>query len=124
TDAELDQVTAGMLKVGDANSGNMNISGAINPANAASLSLQSGGTISQAGGSVITEANLALRAVGAVTLTGNNDVNNLSASVTGAGNGFSFSDADDLMVTTVDNVSGVATANGAISISTGNGALT
>src|SRR5438034_8624526 len=64
TDAELDQMTAGLLKVGDANSGNMNISGAINPDNTSTCLISSHTVITYAGVCVNNEANLAVRAAG------------------------------------------------------------
>ena len=52
------------------------------------------GAVTQSG--AVNYSNLILGVTGPVTLTGNNDVTNLAASVSGAGNGFSFNDVDDL----------------------------
>src|SRR5207248_25294 len=72
---ELNQVTAGTLKVGTAASGNLTISGPINPSGAGILSLQSSGSvIENTTGATITATQLAVRAGGAVTLMQANDV--------------------------------------------------
>ena len=53
-----------------------------------------------------------------------NDVTTLAATVTGAGNAFSYNDANALTIGTVDGVNGITTNNGAITVATTNGALT
>ena len=73
TDAELDTVAAGTLRVGRANSGNMIISASLTPAGATTLSLISGSNVTENAGATITETNLAINAVGSVTL---NEANN------------------------------------------------
>ena len=45
TDAELDRVSAGVLKIGSATAGDITLSDAISPANAATLSLETGGAV-------------------------------------------------------------------------------
>ena len=122
TDAELDTVTAGTLRVGRATSGNMTISAAIDTLNTTTTSLISGGTVTQT--APITETNLAVTSVGAVTLTNaGNDVTTIAANVTGAGNAFSYTDANALTIGSVDGINGI-TNNGAITVTTTNGALT
>ena len=121
TDAELDTVTAGTVRVGRNNSGNLTISAAIDTANTTTTTLISGGTVTQT--APITETNLAVSSVGAVTLTNaGNDVTTLAANVTGAGNAFSYTDANALTIGTVDGINGVTTNNGNIGLQTG-GAL-
>src|SRR5262249_54324495 len=70
--------------------------------------------------------DLVIRAVNAVTLDQANDVETttLAAVVTGAGQGFTFTDANDLTIGTVDGVSGITTSDGAIAVSTTGGDLT
>src|SRR6185436_4908818 len=85
TDAELDTVTAGTLRVGRANSGNMTISAAITPAGTSTLSLISGAAVTETAGSTITTTNLRVSSVGAVDLTQNNDITTLAGNVSGAG---------------------------------------
>ena len=70
-----------------------------------------GGTVTDTSG--IVQQNLRIESIGSVTLDGNNDVDNLSARVTGNGSTFRFDDDDNLNVTTVDTVAGVQTTNAA-----------
>src|SRR5262249_1886808 len=114
TSAELNQVTANRLTVGNANSGNMTVSAAIAPSGTTNLTLITGGTVGGAG--ALTVANLRISSVGAVTLTGNNDVGTLAAAVSGAGNAFSYTDINNLIIGTVDGVTGLTTNNGAINL--------
>ena len=53
-----------------------------------------------------------------------NDVTTIAANVTGAGNAFSYTDANALTIGTVDGINGITTNNGAITVTTTNGALT
>ena len=124
TDAELDTVAAGTLRVGRANSGNMIISASLTPAGATTLSLISGSNVTENAGATITETNLAINAVGSVTLNEANNLTTIAANVTGAGNAFSYTDANALAVGSVDGINGVTTNNGAIAVATTNGALT
>jgi filamentous hemagglutinin family protein len=78
------------------------------------LSLTAGGAVSQTG--ALLAQGLRVSAGGATTLNGNNDVNTLAASITGAANGFAFTDVDDVTVGTVNGLSGIATVNGAVTI--------
>ena len=113
TDAELDTVTAGILRVGRANSGNMTISAAHDARRLRrTLSLISGGAVTETAGSTITTTNLRVSSVGAVDLTQNNDVTTLAGNVSGAGNTFGFVDTNGFAVGTVDTVTGLTTNNG------------
>ena len=123
TSAELDLVTAGVLRVGNASSGSILVSSAIAPANTNTLSLINNGTVSQNAGATITESNLRISSDGAVTLTENNDAGTIAANVTGLGNAFSFTDVNDLIVGTVDTVSGITTNGGNVTLDVG-GSLT
>jgi len=111
TDGELDLVTAGILRVGStSSSGNMTVTAAISPANASTLSLFTGGTLTDT--STIAVTNLAITSVGAVTLNSANNVTTLAATVTGAGNAFAFqNEADGFTVGVVDGVTGMQTAD-------------
>ncbi|MCI0684277.1 MAG: autotransporter-associated beta strand repeat-containing protein [Gemmataceae bacterium] len=131
TDAELDRVTAGVLKIGDANSGAMTISADISRTGGV-LSLQSGSTITENVGADIAVAtasgSLALRAVGAITLDQGNAVGNLAATTTSGGITYVEGNAGGAVAISgasgVDGLNGVTTANAPISISTTNGTIT
>jgi filamentous hemagglutinin family protein len=119
---ELNHVTAGILRIGDANSGNLRIAGAIAPANTTTLSLQSGGSISQiTPGNSITVNNLALHAGTTITLNSANHVDTIAAS---AGGEIQYNDADALAIGSVDGLNGVLANNSDITISTTAGDLT
>ena len=62
--------------------------------------------------------------MGSVTLNEANNLTTIAANVTGAGNAFSYTDANALAVGSVDGINGVTTNNGAITVATTNGALT
>src|SRR5262249_13557640 len=73
TAAELGIITASILQIGDSDSGNITVSAAVATPGAQTLSLQTGGGVTEAGGS-ITANNLVVRAVNAVVMTGTNNV--------------------------------------------------
>ncbi|MDA1165598.1 MAG: hypothetical protein O3B13_21080, partial [Planctomycetota bacterium] len=114
TDTELDRVTASIIQVGSTTAGNVTVEGDIDPANTSTLTIITGGTITQTSGNTITETNLRLSAAGGVTLNQDNDVDVLAGLTTGAA--FSFTDADDLIVGTVDTQVGISTSNGEITL--------
>ena len=116
TGAELNQVTAGVLQVGDGAAGAITVSGAIAPIGASVLSLVNNNTVSEGGGGTITENSLRVSSAGPVTLDGNNHVNNVAAVTTAPGGTFSISDANPLTVATVDGVNGISTADAAITL--------
>lgn len=122
TDAELDRITAGTLQIGDATSGPITISTGVSPGGTSMLALQTGGAISQTG--TITETNLALRAVGAITLGSANSVATLAASTTGAGSNIQFANGGALALGTVNGLTGVTTIDGGITLSATGGDLT
>jgi hypothetical protein len=127
TDAELDRVTAGVIRIGDAAAGSITVTAQITPANAATLSLISGGTITNsAADKGIQVVNLALRG-GSVNLGTStfNDVTSLAGTSTGAGGGFSFRDnSGALTIGTADGEIGVATSGGVIDVTATAGLLT
>ena len=77
SDSELDAITAGILRVGSSASGNLSISSAISSGATTTLSLITGGTITQTG--TVTETNLALSAADDVNMNQNNTVDTLAA---------------------------------------------
>ncbi|WP_044558833.1 MBG domain-containing protein [Azospirillum sp. B4] len=107
--AGINGVTAGTLVLGRADiseTAGYTIAGAIAPTNVTTLSLVTGGAITQSSGAGITVPNLVVRAAGDIGLaTAANSVGTLAAS-TSAG-GVSFTDAGALTVGTVDGLSGV-----------------
>src|SRR5207302_1282613 len=120
SNAELNEVSAGTLQIGDAVSGSITISAAIDvSAKVGTLDLETGGGITEKAGTV-TVANLAIRAVNAVSMPQANDVTTgaLAADVTGAGQGFTFTDANDLTIGTADGLNGATTNGGAITVDT------
>ncbi|MEA1671883.1 MBG domain-containing protein [Nitrospirillum sp. BR 11163] len=106
--AGINGVTAGALIIGRTDiseTAGYTIAGAIAPT-VTTLSLMTGGAISQTSGSAITATNLALRAGGDIGLaTAANSVGTLAAT-TSAGS-VSFKDSGALTVGTVDGLSGV-----------------
>jgi hypothetical protein len=90
-----------------------------------SISLTSAGTVTLVSGGAVTELppviapSLSVTAVGPVLMTDANQVGTLAASVTGAGNAFTFrNDSLDLTIGTVGGVSGITTNGGAITLQT------
>ena len=77
TDAELDRITAEVLRIGDANAGGITISAAIAPAGTDTLHLISGGGIEETAPG-LTVANLAVEAGDMVSLYHNNYVQTLA----------------------------------------------
>src|SRR5581483_5728564 len=81
TDTELDNVTAGAIRVGSLSAGAINVSAAITPAGTTFLSLINNAGVSETGS--ITVANLRVSSGGAVNLGGANQVGTLAGSATG-----------------------------------------
>ncbi len=122
TDAELDNVTAGVLTIGNAAMGAIDVSAAVSPAGTNTLHLISDEGFTDDAG--ITVANLAVDGDAAAVLDAGHDVDTLAFILTDNGAGFTFVDTDTLAVGSVDGVTGGVTNNGAISISTQDGSLT
>ncbi|HZX31398.1 MAG TPA: filamentous hemagglutinin N-terminal domain-containing protein, partial [Rhodocyclaceae bacterium] len=149
TAAEIDRLmtdsadTTATLHIGSANAGNINISAPLAPAggfNNAIISLESGGSISQATSTAaITAAQLAVRAAGNVALdTAANNVTVLAGNISGTADStgpyFHFKAAGNLLIDMVDGVMGISipapsggytagTAGGVIALEAG-GSLT
>src|SRR5581483_10889595 len=77
TNAELSTITAGTLRIGNVSAGNMTISADIAPAGTSTLSLQTGGTMTQTAG-ILTVTNLAIRSGGQAMLFDLNAVGTLA----------------------------------------------
>ena len=106
TDAELDRITAGTLRVGDASSGAITISADISPASVTTLHLTSGSTVTGTAGGVVVNS-LAITAAGAASVTdATTDVTNVA--ISSPGFSVDFNDANGLTVTSVDGVDGIS----------------
>jgi hypothetical protein len=108
TQAELNHVTAGALRIGSTSSGTINVSAPITAvATWNVLTLISGGGITEAAAGSLTVPNLRIKSAGPVSLLSANDVGALAASSASA---FSFSNGDNnLLVGIVDGQIGIAT---------------
>ena len=81
------------------------------------------GTISQATGSTLTASGLGVQASAAPALTTSAPLSTIAADITGAGNGFSFSQSGPFSVGSVGGISGVSTNGGPISLAATGGTL-
>jgi hypothetical protein len=123
TGAELNTVTAGVLQVGNASAGAMTVSAAVAPGGTPTLDLETSSTITETGAATVTVANLAVRSAGSVTLTNANVTATVAGVVSNTGQGFTYRDANNLVIGTVDGVAGITTNGGAISVATVPGSL-
>lgn len=123
TDADLDTLTGSRVRIGNSTTGNITVSAAISPT-IANLTLTTGGGISQTGGSTITATSLKLDSVNALSLTENNVVSQLAATISTASADFTFVNNAALNVTTVDGTAGISTNNGDIALTTNGATLT
>ncbi len=115
TDAELDLITSSRLVIGaTVNTGNINVTAPISRAGVATLSLLSGGTISNTGAGSLAVTNLRASALNDVILdAATNEIGTLAGGVTAAGGDFIFRDATGFAIGTVDGVAGITTSTGA-----------
>jgi len=123
TDAELGNVISSVLRIGKpADTGNIQVTAAIGLVNSANynstLSLLTGGQITQGAADSITETNLQAQGGNGVALnSGTNAVGTVSGAATVAGKSFSFVDgASPLTVGTVDGLSGITTNAGLVGV--------
>ncbi|MFY8092497.1 MAG: MBG domain-containing protein [Niveispirillum sp.] len=118
--AELNQVTAGVIRVGASNAGAISVTQAITPTGSNSLHLRSGGGITQSG--AITVSNLAVTAGGTVALA---SVNNAvgSFAVSASNQNVALRDDTGFAIATLDNVAGVSLGTGTLSL-TSTGSVT
>lgn len=101
--AELDRITASIIRVGGTGTGAITVSSNISAANSDTLRLQGAGITATAG--AIIETNLAISSTGAVTITNTgNDVETLAVSA--SGQSVSFYNSDDLIIGAADGLSG------------------
>ncbi|WP_431854354.1 filamentous hemagglutinin N-terminal domain-containing protein, partial [Azospirillum sp.] len=70
SDAELDRITAGTLRIGSTTSGAITVSADLTPANATTLSMVTGSTYTQGTGITVTAPNIDISAAGTQTLSG------------------------------------------------------
>src|SRR5262249_54983916 len=119
TNAELNEVTAGVLRIGSSSfTGNITVSAAITPTHVRALSLitSSTGAITQSSTDTISvdsgTGGLAVQANTSVRLIDQNDVGKLAAAITGAGNYFEFFTSAGFIISFVDGVAGISTATG------------
>lgn len=119
--AEVDRITAGTLRIGDGDSGAIDLSAAVAPAHAPILHLTSSGDVSGTG--TIQVARLAVDALGDIKLANSNDVDRLGLQTLGAGKQISFRDVDDVLLADVDGIGGIETVDGNVTLETG-GAVT
>jgi hypothetical protein len=129
TQAELNNVTAGVLQIGSPTAAAITVSAPITPPPGwSTLALINNAAITEAAaGALGTGAtplpNLRVRSAGPVTLSSVNDVQNLSASVTGSGNPFSINNGTNTLTIPnagVDGVLGVTTNNANITLEADN----
>jgi filamentous hemagglutinin family protein len=124
TQAELNQITGSILRIGDAaNAGGITLSNSITaPAGWSTLSLKTAGSVVQSAGA-LNVPNVAVQASGTVNLSNGSTANGqFAVSSTGAvsyvyGSGA----AGALTVTTVDGVTGATTTNNNLSLTAGGG---
>jgi hypothetical protein len=124
TDAEIDRITAGTLRIGDASAGTINVTQSISPANASTLHLLSGANVTQVSASPreIRVPQFAVEATGNIELhNSSNDFGRVAArSTTGA---VSLNDANNMTVGAVDGVTQVSAATN-VTLVAENGNLT
>lgn len=105
-------IHSGTTQIGNTNSGAINISQNI-VGIAGTLSLKSGGGITNTASAGIQVGALAIEAGASVSLTGSNDVGQIAASLTGVGSAFVYLENTDFQVATVDGISGISAGTGA-----------
>ena len=124
TQAYLNNVTAGVLRIGTPAAGAITVS---QPITRGSLSLINNGTITETtspGVGSLTVSNLRISSTGPVTLSNANNIANLAASTSNAFSINNGANALSIPSAGVDGSQGVSTFNAAISISAAGGSLT
>ena len=122
SDAELDRITAAILRIGDANSGPIVVSNVVDPVGTDVLHLTTGAGIAASGTGAIVETNLAIEAFGDVLLGQANNVDTLAINIlNGAGSTIIFRDVDDLLLDDVDGVFDLVNFGGTTTFDVGAG---
>jgi filamentous hemagglutinin family protein len=121
TAAEIDRVTAGILRIGNVTSGNITVTAPIAPAGTSRLTLRTGGAVidGNAVGNDITEANLAI-----ISSTGIGSANALETAVTflafnnSVSGNVNIDNSGVLTITSLDGVTTSSNAGGTTTITT------
>ncbi len=114
--SDLANVTASTLQIGDSAAGFVTISNAITLTNATTLDLETGGSISETTSpnvGTVSVADLAVRAVGAVSL---GQANAVTGAFAATGPSVLFVNGGDLTIGTADGLVGVTSTAGAIDV--------
>jgi hypothetical protein len=119
-DAELDQVTAGIVRVGSAASGGINVTALITQgAGYSTLSLLSGGNVVESGGGSLAVSNLRVDGPGVNFGNSANAVTTLAGVATGDfSTAFLYVQSGALTIGDVDGAKGVSATLGGVSITT------
>ena len=129
---EISLIDAAILRIGHTTAGDIEFANQqISSTDIETVSLLTGGAITDSGSGRINVTNLAIQAAGDVTLDDAGSVDALAASITGGGSSFIFANEDDGLdvgsnidgltgITTADNTSG---DSGSITLSTTSGAI-
>src|SRR5215472_3586384 len=119
TQAELNEVTASVLRVGGNTAGNITIVTPITESAANTLALINNGSISEGAFGSLHAANLRISSTGPVTLSSVNNV--FSTVAVSTTEGLTLDDGPNpLTIGTVDGVTGITTVNSAINLTADN----
>jgi len=121
TNAELNRITAGTLRIGSEDAGAIHITQPISPAGTDTLHLITGGGVDGGDNGAIAVPQLAISSVGSVRLQNwvlGNSVQLFAAATTGPGSGIHFENDGALTIGTVDGRSGLSVNGGGITIIT------
>ncbi|QDT63214.1 hypothetical protein [Calycomorphotria hydatis] len=121
TDAELDQITADILQIGNKDGSNNRLPGSISITEDITFTVDTvhlitGGGITDEAGDTLTATNLAFEADETVTLDSAHSFGTVAATVFDSAEGFTLTEADGFTVGEVDGVIGITTNNGPISL--------
>jgi hypothetical protein len=116
---DISNLAGNIARIGDSTSGAITLTNNISAYNVNALSLQTGSGISKVGSSGIFGNDLAVRSVGNVDLSGDNDINTLAFMLTGNGSDFKFNDINSFSLGTVDSLTSSTVVNGDINLSFG-----
>ncbi len=118
SDAELDQISAGVLNIGrTANGGQIAITGGISASSYSTLVLSGSSGIDDGTSGQLSVTNLKLVTSDNIQLDNAHDVTTLSAIIQVSNKSFTFSDANSLQIGSVDTLGGIAVAGGTVLLS-------